>query len=80
MPLLAADQAVVMNDKIKIVKRNEAQNLKAKKRIRKAEPTAAQDMVTTVTGWVTDVKQRKSEETKTAFDLLFSSTPRPSES
>lgn len=69
-----------MKPKIKIVKRAEAQRLKAKNRARKAKPAPAQDMVTTVAGWVTDVKQRKNEETKTAFNLLFSSTPRPSES
>ena len=78
--LAAGDKGVRMKAKIKVVKRDQAQQLKAKDRVRKAKPAPAQDMVTTVTGWVADVKQRKNKETKTAFDMLFSSTPRPSES
>jgi hypothetical protein len=67
--------------KVKVVKKHEALALKHKKRATKARPrNSAQEMVTTVTGWVSDVKKRKSEETKTALDLLFSVNPRPSES
>ena len=74
------DKGGKMKPKIKIVKRAQAQQLKAKERVRKPKTPATQEMVTTVTGWVADVKQRKNQETKTAFDMLFSSTPRPSES
>ncbi len=65
--------------KIKVVKRADAQDLKRRKKVRKTK-VVAQDMVSTVTGWVADLKERKSEEAKAAFDLLFSSNSRPSES
>ncbi len=65
--------------KIKVVKREDAHVLKRRKKARKTK-TAAQDMVSTVTGWVADLKHRKSEEAKAAIDLLFSSNSRPSES
>ena len=69
--------------KIKIVKKTEAIGLKSKNRKKKKAPTqrsAAREMVATVTDWVTDLKNRKSVETKAAFDLLFAANQRPSES
>lgn len=72
-----------MNDrpKIKIVKKGEASALKVKKRKKRSMPrNAAREMVSTVSGWVSDFKTRKSAETKAAFDLFRSSNPRPSES
>ena len=70
--------------KIKIVKRAEANVVKGKKKKNKnkaATPrTAAREMVSTVTEWVTDLKQRKTEETKAAFDLLFAANQQPRES
>ena len=63
--------------KIKIVKRAEANVAKAKKKRKVATPrTAAREMVSTVTEWVSDLKQRKTEETKAAFDLLFAANNR----
>ncbi|CAN5427149.1 hypothetical protein BH10ACI3_BH10ACI3_14060 [soil metagenome] len=67
--------------KIKVVKKTEAAVIKSKKK--KKAPTqrsAAREMVSTVTDWVTDLKNRKSVETKAAFDLLFAANQRPSES
>ena len=69
--------------KIKIVKRAEANVAKAKNKKKKkaATPrTAAREMVSTVTDWVSDIKQRKTEETKAAFDLLFAAHRQPRES
>ena len=69
--------------KIKIVKRAEADVAKAKSKKKKkaATPrTAAREMVSTVTDWVSDLKQRKTEETKAAFDLLFAANRQPRES
>ena len=65
--------------KIKIVKRSEA-IAPSRKRKPATSRTAARDMVSTVTDWVTDLKQRKSEETKAAFDLLFAANRQPNES
>jgi hypothetical protein len=71
-------------NKIKIVKRTEAAGARSKKRKVKSQRTAAREaareIVSTVTDWVSDLKQRKSEETKAAFDLLFSANQRPRES
>ena len=40
---------------------------------------AAREMVSNVTGWVSDLQTRKREETRLAFEQLFKSTPQPSE-
>jgi len=67
--------------KIKVIKKGEAvkaePNVKAEKVSKK---TQAREMVSTVTNWVSDFQSRKREETKVAFEQLFSSRPRPSES
>ena len=66
--------------KIKIVKRTDAVASQSKK-IKAASPrAAAREMVATVTDWVSDLKQRKTEETKAAVDLLFAANRRPRES
>ncbi len=73
-----------MNDtpKIKIVKKEDAPSLKLKKRKQKRVPprNTAREMVATVSDWVADFKNRKSAETKTAFDLFRNPNPHPSES
>lgn len=66
--------------KIKIVKRGDAVPRNARKRKAASPRGAARQMVANVTGWVSDLKHRKSEETKAAFDLLFAANQRPSES
>jgi len=65
--------------KIKIVKRTDVPQVKSKRKA-KRQRTSARQIVNNVTDWVTDLKQRKSDETKAALDLLFSSRPEPSES
>jgi hypothetical protein len=73
---------VIMIDKtkIKIVKRSEAVALKSKVKKAPTSRAKAREMVSTVTDWVSDIKQRKSDETKAAFDLLFAANQQPSES
>jgi hypothetical protein len=66
--------------KIKIVKKLDAAAFKKKPRSRKPPRATAREVVSTVSEWVTDLRSRKSEETKAAIDRLFSGGPRPSES
>lgn len=63
--------------KIKIIKRTEPRITKRGKR-EKSTRQAARELASTVTDWVADLKQRKSEETRIAFDMLFSGR-RPAE-
>jgi hypothetical protein len=65
--------------KIKVVKRTDVPDVKRKRKA-KGQRTLPRQIVNNVTEWVTDLKQRKSDETKAALDLLFSSRPEPSES
>ena len=71
-----------MKGKIKVIKREEAAAVKPKvKRVKvKTSRMAAREMVSTVSEWVTDLKERKSGETMAAIERLFGTTPRPSES
>jgi hypothetical protein len=66
--------------KVKVVKKLDAAALK--KKPRRAEPARAKarEVVLTVSEWVTDLRSRKSEETKAAIDSLFGGRARPSES
>jgi len=66
-----------MNEKkIKVVKKVDADALRSKPRRRKKkkEPSAARQIMTNVTTWVTEVKDRNASDAKTAFDALFSSS------
>lgn len=68
------------NKKIKVVKKGEAFGAKARKK-KVATPRAkVREMVATMTDWVSDLKQRKSEETKAALEMLFAANTRPNES
>jgi len=70
--------------KIKIVKKLDAAAFKRKSqpvvKVDKRARTKAREVVSTVSEWVTDLRSRKSEETKAAIDRLFAGSPRPSES
>lgn len=72
--------SMIDKTKIKIVKKTEALAARSAKRKIKTPRVAAREIVSNVTGWVSDLKQRKGEETKAAFDLLFAATRRPTES
>jgi hypothetical protein len=71
---------MIDKSKIKIIKRSEAAAAKIKEKKAPSSRATAREMVSTVTDWVSDIKQRKSEETKAAFDLLFSANRQPNES
>lgn len=81
-PANKAEVKMIDKNKIKVVKRIEAATLSSQSRkIKVVSPrVAARVMVSNVTEWVTDLKQRKTLETKAAFDLLFAANQRPSES
>jgi len=68
-----------MDKKIKVVKRIDAAAAKIVKRKVVTRRTAAREMVSNVTGWVADLKTRKSEETKAAIEMLFAANRRPNE-
>lgn len=72
---------MINKSKIKVLKRAEAVASRSVRKKKVASPrAAAREMVSTVTDWVSDLKQRKSTETKAAFDLLFAANQRPNES
>ncbi len=72
---------MINKTRIKIVKKTDAATAISVKNGKTASPrVAAREMVSTVTDWVSDLKQRKSTETKAAFDLLFAANRRASES
>lgn len=66
--------------KIKVVKRSEVVNTPRRRRGQPSKKGAARQIVSNVTGWVAELKNRKSEETKAALELLFTANQRPSES
>ena len=68
------------NKKIKVVKRSEATVAPVRKRKGATPRAAARQMVATVSGWVSEIKHRKSDETRTALEMLFAANTRPNES
>lgn len=67
--------------KIKVVKRSDIKpEVRVKKTRTSGHRAAAREMVSTVTDWVADLKQRKTEETKIAFETLLSANRQPRES
>ena len=71
---------MIEKGKIKIVKKFEIRKPVPKAKKAKSSRTVAREMVSTVTDWVSDLKVRKSVETKAALDMLFGTNSRPSES
>lgn len=61
--------------RIKVIKRNSQPESKTGKSSRVNKPKTAQqsarEMVSTVSSWVNDFQQKRREETKEAFNLLF---------
>lgn len=66
--------------KIKIVKKNAAVVEKPSAKAAKKSRVAAREMVSTVTGWVSELKQRQTASTSAAIEKLFGKGPQPSES
>jgi len=71
---------MINKSKIKIVKRTDAAAAKFVRSKTASPRIAAREMVSTVTDWVSDLKQRKGLETKAAFEMLFAVNRRPNES
>lgn len=68
------------NSNIKVIKKAEAV-ARPKKKVKPESPReAAREMVSTVTGWVSELKDRKREETRAALSSLFGGNTQPSES
>ena len=68
------------NTKIKIIKKGTVKVSKPAVKIeKKSKHEAAREMVSTVSNWVSDFKQRRRLETKQAFENLFSQSPKASE-
>lgn len=64
--------------KIKVIKKGEQLKLQESTAIDIESPqAAAREIVSTVTDWVNDFQQRRREETKQAFEQLFSQTTQP---
>ena len=73
-------EEMIEKAKIKVIKKADAKPAQGKRKRTKTPPSAARDIVSTVSDWVSDLKERKSEETRAGFDRLFNSNPRPNES
>ena len=67
--------------KIKVIKKGETKEaVKPVVSENRSKRQAAREMVSNVTGWVSDLQTRKREETRMAFEQLFKGNPQPSES
>lgn len=65
--------------RVKVIKKKEINNSTEPVRIEVSTKKAAREMVSTVTDWVNEFQHRRREETKQAFEMLFSTQPKPSE-
>lgn len=62
--------------KIKVIKKGTAVKVAEPLPIeKKSTKETAREMVSTVTTWVSDFKQKRSEETKLAFEKLLANRP-----
>lgn len=68
--------------KIKVVKKSDVAVITSKpaKKVAVSKRAAAREMVSTVTNWVNDFQAKRRDETKLAFEQLFSQHPQPNES
>ena len=63
--------------KVKVIKKGDIKApVKAKVKSRR---TAAREMVSTVTNWVSDLQVRKRDETRAAIEKFFSTQTQPTE-
>lgn len=66
--------------KIKIIKKGEKKAVSQPVvNDTRSKRQAAREIVSNVTGWVSDIQTRKREETRIAIEKLFNGNPRPSE-
>ena len=62
--------------KIKVIKKGEVMPATAAPPVKEvSKKAAAREMVSTVSNWVSDFKQRKHEETKLSLESFFSPSP-----
>ena len=66
-------------NKIKVVKKGEAPALKVRKAKLERPRNSAREIVSTVSDWVADFKERKRTETLSALELFRGPDTRPSE-
>ncbi|MEJ7860104.1 MAG: hypothetical protein WKF90_00575 [Pyrinomonadaceae bacterium] len=65
--------------RVKVIKKKEQKDSFEPAKVEISAKQSAREMVSTVTGWVNDFQCRRREETKQAFEMLFSSQPKTSE-
>lgn len=65
--------------RIKVIKKKELKDSIEPIIIEQTAKQTAREMVTTVSSWVSDFQHRRREETKQAFEMLFSVQPKTSE-
>ena len=66
------------NAKIKVIKKGVQPKVQETPAIdKKSTQEAAREIVSTVTNWVNDFQQRRREDTKQAFENLFSQQTQP---
>ena len=65
--------------RVKVIKKSETKPEVVTHTSVKATRVAAREMVSTVTDWVSEFKTRRADETRAAFDKLFSNQPQPNE-
>jgi hypothetical protein len=70
---------MITKARVKVIKKKELKNSTEPVGIEVGTKQAAREMVSTVTSWVNDFQYRRREETKQAFEMLFSSQPKTSE-
>jgi hypothetical protein len=62
--------------KIKVIKKGEAKPASEAAPVKQvSKKAAAREMVSTVSNWVTDFKQKKQKETKSNFESFFAPEP-----
>lgn len=65
--------------KVRVIKKgsikNETTSATSEK---KATQASAREMVSTVTNWISDIQQKRREETKQALETLFKNNPHAS--
>ena len=65
--------------RVKVIKKKELKDSIEPIIIEQSAKQTAREMVSTVSGWVSDFQHRRREETKQAFEMLFSAQPKTSE-
>ena len=65
--------------KIKVIKKGDARPAQEAAPVKVvSKKAAAREMVSTVSNWVSDFKQRKHDETKSTLETFFTPAPAPS--